>query len=91
MKNVTEFSIRLYRRLARSFPEDFLRSHGDNMTQLSEDLIREAATRGRPVAFGRPGDARVLRAGPPLDARRPGSGSAAGIKLTATQRRSRSI
>jgi predicted permease len=46
MKNVTESSIRLYRWLARSFPEDFLRNHGRDMVQLSEDLIRQEAVRG---------------------------------------------
>jgi predicted permease len=38
---------RLYRKLARAFPEEFRRAHADEMTALTDDMIREAAaTRG---------------------------------------------
>ena len=45
MKEVTEFSIRLYRWLARCLPNEFRLSQGDEMVHLSEDLIRQEASR----------------------------------------------
>ncbi|MEO8027236.1 MAG: ABC transporter permease, partial [Bryobacteraceae bacterium] len=41
----SQWALRMYRRLAGSFPEEFRRIHGEEMDTLTEDMIREVAAR----------------------------------------------
>ena len=44
--------VRAYRWLARGFPEEFQRAHGNELVDLSEDLIRHVAARQGWLGFG---------------------------------------
>jgi macrolide transport system ATP-binding/permease protein len=39
------FTLRIYRRLARAFPHEFKLAYGDEVTQLGEDVVQEIAKR----------------------------------------------
>jgi len=45
MNEAMALSIRIYRKLARAFPEEFRRAHGNELVQTTEDLIYESAKR----------------------------------------------
>ncbi len=44
-KQVSAWALKIYRLLANAFPEEFRRVHGDEMDQLTEDMIRDVAAR----------------------------------------------
>ena len=48
MRDATAFSIRLYRKLAHAFPEEFQQLYGNDMVQSTEDVIADVAKREGP-------------------------------------------
>jgi len=44
-KQVSAWALKIYRRIAGAFPEEFRRIHGEEMDLLTEDMIRDVAAR----------------------------------------------
>jgi hypothetical protein len=55
MNRPADFSLRVYRELARAFPDEFRNAYGDEMVQVTEDSIEDIWRR-----HGLPGLARML-------------------------------